>query len=150
MQPSEAITTIFNMLDSHGLVAKGWTCKLSNTKHILGQCSYRDKSIRLSRIHIAMGNDTEILNTIRHEVAHAITGPGHGHGQLWKQNAMLLGARPKSTAKLSYEAPHRYEIQCQKCERVLQKRHRRMSEKRIASCHCARCGPEGRIRMITV
>ncbi len=150
MNTAEAIQTVISMLNAHGLVSQGWTCKLSNTKRILGQCRYRDKSIRLSRIHVEMGSDDEVMNTIRHEVAHAITGPGFGHGAAWKRNAMLLGAAPKSKTKLDYAVPHSYEIRCLKCEKVLQKRHRRMSAQRLNARHCKCCGVDGRLTMVSV
>jgi SNF2 family DNA or RNA helicase len=37
------------------------------------------------------GNDAELINTIRHEVAHAIVGPGHGHNEVWADKAREIG-----------------------------------------------------------
>jgi len=140
MNNTEVANEVYRLLNEHGLVEKGWTFKLSNTKRIMGQCRYRTKEIRVSGVHIALGEDADIMDTIRHEVAHAITGPGHKHDHVWKLNAIRLGARPKATAKLGYSLPHKYEIRCGVCETTLQKRHRRKSRKVLARAYCKKCG----------
>jgi hypothetical protein len=32
--------------------------------------------------------------TVRHEAAHALVGPGHGHSVVWKRQARALGVNP--------------------------------------------------------
>lgn len=41
----------------------------------------------------------DIIDTIRHELAHAVAGPKEGHGRLWKEAAVRLGARPHRCAR---------------------------------------------------
>jgi SNF2 family DNA or RNA helicase len=57
----------------------------------LGLCVYRDKSIILNAFHIDIHPYDEVINTIRHEVAHAIVGPGHGHNSVWEEKAREVG-----------------------------------------------------------
>lgn len=57
----------------------------------LGLCVYKDKSIILNAHHIDIHPYAEIVNTIRHEVAHAIMGPGYGHGAEWEAKAREVG-----------------------------------------------------------
>ena len=38
-----------------------------------------------------------ILDTIRHEIAHALVGPGHGHSIVWQHAAKQVGADTSAT-----------------------------------------------------
>jgi predicted SprT family Zn-dependent metalloprotease len=90
-----------------------------------------------------MGTDEEIMETVRHEVAHAIVGPGKGHDNEWKTAAWRIGANPQArVSKLSYSIPHKYEVKCGVCSRVLQKRHRGINPHRLSNHYCRRCGRE--------
>ena len=51
----------------------------------------------------------QVTDTILHEIAHALAGPGAGHGPAWKATASRLGATPKSCAPESDEARRRRE-----------------------------------------
>jgi hypothetical protein len=49
-----------------------------------GCCTYSTKSIALMRRHLAEASDADILETITHEIAHAVLGEGFGHGDVFK------------------------------------------------------------------
>lgn len=84
-----------DILAEHGL--EGWRVSFDNTSRRLGVCRHRSKTISLSRQYIAVGEDATTLDTIRHEVAHALAGPGEGHGPVWRDIAARLGADPTAT-----------------------------------------------------
>lgn len=44
-------------------------------------------------MHVQRDIYDDLLDTLLHEIAHALT-PGDGHGKLWQAKAMELGARP--------------------------------------------------------
>lgn len=77
-----------------------WTFQWNNRKRAFGLCNYTDRTIELSRIMTANQSREQILDTILHECAHALT-PGKGHGPEWKRMARQLGCVPKSTGRLS-------------------------------------------------
>lgn len=79
-----------------------WSVKINGrlTK-TLGRCSYHKKLIELSKTHVDQNQIHEIDDTIRHEIAHAMVGPGFGHGEIWKSAAMKLGAKPRSKNKVT-------------------------------------------------
>jgi hypothetical protein len=75
-------------LAKHGL--SDWHIRLTQATNVLGLCSYKDKTIILSTFHLDTHPDPEIVNTIRHEIAHALC-PGHGHNDVWKFKAIEVG-----------------------------------------------------------
>lgn len=85
-------------MDSYGL--NDWRLEFRHMTATLGKCFQGRKLIKLSTYFIAVKPASRILNTILHEIAHALT-PGHGHDLAWKQKAMELGAIPR--ARLSDE-----------------------------------------------
>jgi SNF2 family DNA or RNA helicase len=101
MQRHEAAQICRNELDARGL--SDWKIKLVTTNLILGKCVYTEKTIYLNTHHIDTHPDVEVVNTIKHEVAHALT-PGSGHGTLWKDKAIELGAAPIECASYSLDA----------------------------------------------
>lgn len=63
------------------------------TTHRLGQCRYRRKEIGISIKPAKLLAMNEVIDTILHEIAHALT-PGHHHDNVWKQKCIELGCRP--------------------------------------------------------
>jgi len=59
-----------------------------------GSCSFKKRTIKVSKHHLQESSDESVLNTLRHEAAHALAGPKAGHGWKWKEKARLLGAKP--------------------------------------------------------
>lgn len=140
MNINSAIRQCYELLTKHGL--DEWSVSITRSRRMLGQCSYRFKEIRLSQHHIDLGTDEEVMNTIRHEIAHALVGPGHGHNHLWREMACKLGLEnPRSKTKVSY-SNHKYEIACRLCNRTVQRRMNRMNPVRMARCFCVNCGKQ--------
>jgi hypothetical protein len=69
----------------------------------VGLCDFKSQTIILSAIAIDVHPDSEVLDTIRHEVAHAIVGPKHGHDGVWKEMALKLGASPNPTCAIGID-----------------------------------------------
>ena len=89
------------LMDRHGLGE--WSLRFTSAQKKLGECRRRQKLILLSRTHTVYGQPGQVTNTILHEIAHALAGPGAGHGPAWKAIASRLGATPKSCAPESDE-----------------------------------------------
>lgn len=77
-----------------------WDFGLITSTRKLGTCRYRTKTVALSAHCMAFGrmDKAETIDTVRHELAHALVGPGKGHGPAWKKAARLLGAKPTATS----------------------------------------------------
>ena len=68
-----------------------WTFNWNNRKSSFGLCSYRKKSIQLSKVLTAVRPEEDVRNTILHEIAHALVGSGHGHNDVWRNMCYRIG-----------------------------------------------------------
>ncbi len=84
------------VMDRHGL--REWSLRFGNARTKLGECRAQEKAIVLSRVHAVEGAPDDVMDTILHEVAHALAGPKAAHGPAWRAIARRLGARPASRA----------------------------------------------------
>lgn len=93
------------LMNQYGLIARGWRFEWDGAKARFGCCYHGSKRITLSKPLTEVGRDEEVEDTIRHEIAHALTGPQHGHDLAWKLKAIEVGAKPRacSSTKVSLE-----------------------------------------------
>src|ERR1700722_17840393 len=82
----------YDLMAQHGLLA--WTFAFNRRKSSLGLCLYELRTIELSVFFVIRNPHEEIVDTILHEIAHALVGPGHGHDAVWKRKCQQIGARP--------------------------------------------------------
>lgn len=75
-----------------------WKLGWSHARRIFGQCHYAVKTIFLSKPLVELNPEDQVLDTILHEIAHALT-PGDGHGNEWRAMCRKLGATPKTKGK---------------------------------------------------
>lgn len=138
MNPDIAKEFTLGMMDEYGLTKNGWTFEWSNARCQFGYCHYVKKVIRLSLPLTELNSEGQVLNTIMHEVAHALT-PWHGHDSVWRAKAVELGAHPRSCGE-GITAPPRWAGVCPTCEQVVAHRHRRPPY--YTSRHCSACRKE--------
>jgi len=98
---SEAAAALFA---GHRLV--GWSFGLAASKRRLGVCKYRQKRIEISDYYARHNPDAAVLDTLRHEIAHALAGPEAGHGPTWQAIAARIGATPRPTPPVAGHVRH--------------------------------------------
>ena len=69
----------------------GWRFVFDGAKTRFGLCSYRNRTISLSRYLTLKREESFVRNTILHEIAHALVGCGNGHNSVWRNKALSIG-----------------------------------------------------------
>jgi len=119
MTLQDAETLMARRMAEHGLLAAGWRFEWDRAKRRFGRCSYRSKTLSLSRHLVQLNDATRVDRTVLHEIAHALVGPGHGHNRVWRRQARALGIpgdRCYTVADtVQPEAAGRYVLQCKGC-----------------------------------
>lgn len=89
------------LLTHHGL--SDWTIAFDNAKRRAGQCRFHDRVISISAGLTRLHSEAEVRDTVLHEIAHALVGPGAGHGPVWREQARAIGCSAQRC--VSPEAP---------------------------------------------
>ena len=82
------------LLKENGL--DDWSFKFSNAKKAFGTCDHKAKTIVLSPYLTALNPEEYILDTILHEIAHALVGFRKAHGYEWRACCMRIGCKPEA------------------------------------------------------
>lgn len=83
------------LLREHGLSAQGWVFQWDSAKTRMGLCRHSKRIISLSKHWAAELSVESSRQTILHEIAHALVGPGHKHNMVWERKAREVGvAKP--------------------------------------------------------
>lgn len=83
------------LMDQHGLIKKGWRFEFDGAKRRFGLCSHGRMVISLSKHLSPLRDKKYIVNTMLHEIAHVLVGPGNGHNNIWKRKAIEIGCDGK-------------------------------------------------------
>lgn len=132
------------LLREHGLDTQGWSFRFNRHRRTLGLCRFTEKQIELSLFFTERNDQAAVRDTLLHEIAHALAGPEAGHGPLWKQWCVRVGAKPQRLDSEADMPPGRYRATCPGCG-TQHTRHR--APRRGSRYNCIACGPErGRLQ----
>jgi len=139
MDLGEAQDIAERLLDFNGLTARGWSFRFNRNKRRLGVCKQDDRRIELSEHYVLRNTREHVLDTILHELAHALVGTQHGHDDVWKDMCARLGASPSSCSSTAVMPEGYWQARCPGCATVFT-RHRR--PRRLRGRYCVACGPD--------
>jgi predicted SprT family Zn-dependent metalloprotease len=127
-------------LKEHGLT--DWTFRLGRAKRRLGVCNHRYMRIEISAYYALNNSNESVLDTLLHEIAHAIAGPAAGHGPDWKAVAARLGATPRAcdNSPETIVQPGDWQTTCPACNRT-HHRYRRPARLTGYRCRCPAHSP---------
>ena len=100
-----------------------------------GQCRFREREIHLAVGHCLKADRDTIHDTLLHEIAHAIAGPGHNHDAHWRAIARSIGC----TAERCTEVRHAGPRWIGRCNCAVPYRRQRLG-RRVRLARCRRCG----------
>lgn len=141
MDLKKAQTVALDLMKYHKLI--GWSFQFDRSVTRLGICRHNRKIISLS-IHATTVNSEEaVINTILHELAHALIDSSHGHDAVWRAKAIELGDDGERCGDIAVKAPAKHRIFCPSCNGTwnlyrLSKRY----ANRISFMWCKSCGKE--------
>ncbi|MDR0990674.1 MAG: SprT-like domain-containing protein [Propionibacteriaceae bacterium] len=116
----------------------GWTFAFDHARTRIGCCHYHDQRITLSRHLLRHLSAEEVDQALRHEIAHALTGPKAGHGAIWRRTATGLGYTGQRTMPVpAARQQARWIAACPQGHTYL--RHRRPS----GTAYCGPCSQRG-------
>ena len=120
----------------HGL--QGWSFGWARTKRRLGACNYRTKRIEIAEYYARHNPREMVLDTLLHEIAHALAGPKARHGPAWKAIAKKLGATPRAcdTGNETVVMPGDWQATCEACQKTYHK-YKRPQSLTGYRCRCA-------------
>ena len=119
------------MMNDHGL--HDWTLVMGRAKTYYGFCRYGAKTITLSVPLVELNPLETAVDTILHEIAHALAGHKAGHGPEWRKIALSIGCDGKRVKSDGVAPPRKYVGTCPVCDRKSY-RHRRTNTACSACC----------------
>lgn len=116
----------------------GWEFSFDSARRRFGYCQYSTRTIQISRPLAEVNSWETIRDTVLHEIAHALVGPGHGHDQTWKEMAARVGARPERCYDSStvVKPPGGWKATCARCGTISHRTRR--PQRRYACNKCCR------------
>jgi ribosomal protein S27E len=88
MDLSTAKKLAIETMAKHGLI--DWRFSFTKSQRSFGTCSYNYREITLSAPLVMVNDEKRVMNTILHEIAHALT-PKHNHDAVWVAKAREIG-----------------------------------------------------------
>lgn len=142
MEIQKALTSALVVLRQYGL--NDWTVRASREKNTAGRCYYSRKQITLSKHWTEALTEEEVMETIIHEVAHALAGYEAGHGAEWKRIYMSMGGNGESRIiNPSARVASKYVGKCPGGHITNAERHAISSNMTEQNFYCKKCMNEG-------
>ena len=113
-----------SLMDEHHL--SDWSFGFDRAKTRGGVCNLDKRRIQLSEHFARKASRAEVVETLTHEVAHALVGPDHGHDATWRAKAVEIGCTGETYCK-HFEQP-KWIGTCESCGNRWERHRRRGSQ----------------------
>lgn len=113
MDLKRAQTMAVDLMQHYNLL--NWKFNFDRSVTRLGLCQHYRRIISLGSYATSVNGEEQVLNTILHEIAHALVGSTHGHDSVWYSKATELGCNGKRCGNIAVKAPSKYRIFCGGC-----------------------------------
>ena len=130
----------------------GWRFEWGNAKRTAGTCYHNKKLIRMSLPLLKAMGLYDAIDTLLHEVAHALAGYRAGHGPEWKRWAKKVGAKPKRcfdlTREIQNKMDHKYHAICPNCNHKTVFNRRWKYNRSCGKCSGGSYNPEYKLQIV--
>lgn len=127
-------------MKEHGLTERGWWFEFDRAKRRFGCCHHSLKKITMSSALTELNSEEVVLDTILHEIAHALVSARHGHDAVWRRKAIEIGCNGSRTyGNETIRPPYPYKGVCPNGHET--KARKRM---RVACSKCCNAHNNGR------
>lgn len=123
------------LMKEHGLDEKGWTFRWDRAKNRFGACHHFNQIISMSIVRVKAHPEEDVVDTILHEIAHALVGRAAGHNRVWQSKAVAIGCSGDRGYKTDIQVESKYTGTCPNGHEISAHKRR----KREGSC--AKCDP---------
>lgn len=114
-----------------------WSFGFNNNKRRFGVCKGNKKRIEISACLTERNEEIYFLDTLLHEIAHALVGTMHKHNQVWRMKAIEIGCCGDRTCSDMIAKPEgRYKYECPNCHNVINQYRRTKPNRQMA---CKKC-----------
>ena len=113
---AEATARAEALLRKHGL--NDWSVQIFGKRSVLGEAWHKQKTIKISKFFVYVANAEQFEGIVLHEVAHALLGPGFGHGEEFVATCTRISRNNRYATESSSFKIHRYRFTCPRCEFV--------------------------------
>ena len=138
---AEAQALANELIEHHKAVsglAKDWRFGFDLAPSRAGVCKYAERRIDLSVSFCLGASRTELIDTILHEIAHAIVGKAHNHDSVWAAKALEIGCSGERTHAVRHTSA-RWVGECGCGRRWLRQR---LSRNVATGARCPKCKGE--------
>ncbi|UMO76361.1 SprT-like protease [Streptomyces phage Tomas] len=116
-----------SLMWEYGLIPNGWDFAWNRQVGVFGLCHYERYTIYLSKVLTPQLTVAQTENIIRHEIAHALVGPSHGHDEVWRHQARLIGCTGNTTEAYKAVVKPKWQAKCPVGNHLVGRpRHRRV------------------------
>jgi predicted SprT family Zn-dependent metalloprotease len=148
---SELVALFYELKSKYPNELKGYTFGFDNAVRRLGSCNYRKRFITISNKHLTATSKAILINTLKHEVAHAYSfyhhkDKGRGHNGFFYNACRVIGAEPKRCASVSQDIKMitpKYVGVCKVCNN--KRNYYRLPKRRFS---CGRCSEVFDVRFL--
>ena len=95
-------------------LATRWRFRFETATGRAGICRHDARTIALSVSFVLRASWGDIRDTLLHEIAHAIVGPGHAHDAVWRTAARRIGCTAKRCSTVTHSLK-RWIGECPRC-----------------------------------
>ena len=134
-QVENIANTLLNEHQRQRRLADDWRVAFDLAPTRVGQCVHKEHRIYLAVGHCLKARRGEILDTILHEIAHALAGPNHQHDAYWRRIARAIGC----TAERCTTTRHAVGRWIARCRCGLTHSRHRLTRRARTDTICAGC-----------